>query len=166
MKREAFKFWDLVRLILETLRYPSRSRFVVFCCGQIIVDFIHILHGHYSDVIMSAMVSDIAGVSIVGSTRTVCSGADQRKHQSSASLVFVRGIHRWPVSRIVLPFDDVIIVFEQPNPNKINSGKVWIPYITRCSIVTLYGVKLGSALAPEPAFENVVYKMSSILFVR
>ena len=30
--------------------------------------------------------------------RTVCSGADQRKHQSSASLAFVRGIHRWPVN--------------------------------------------------------------------
>ena len=28
----------------------------------------------------------------------VCSGADQRKHQSSASLAFVRGIHRWPVN--------------------------------------------------------------------
>ena len=26
---------------------------------------------------------------------TVYSGADQRKHQSSASLAFVRGIHRW-----------------------------------------------------------------------
>ena len=25
-------------------------------------------------------------------------GADQRKHQSSVSLVFVRGIHRWPVN--------------------------------------------------------------------
>ena len=29
---------------------------------------------------------------------TVYSGADQRKHQSSASLAFVRGIHRWPVN--------------------------------------------------------------------
>ena len=27
----------------------------------------------------------------------VCSGADQRKYQSSASLAFVRGSHRWPV---------------------------------------------------------------------
>ena len=27
---------------------------------------------------------------------TVCSSADQREHQSSASLGFVRGIHRWP----------------------------------------------------------------------
>ena len=28
---------------------------------------------------------------------TVCSGADQRKHQSPASLAFTRGIHRWPM---------------------------------------------------------------------
>ena len=41
---------------------------------------------------MSAMVFQIIGVSIV--CATVCSGADQ----SSASLAFVRGIHRWPVN--------------------------------------------------------------------
>ena len=45
---------------------------------------------------MSAMASQITGVSIDYST--VCSGANQRKHQSSASLAFVRGIHRWPVN--------------------------------------------------------------------
>ena len=49
---------------------------------------------HYNDVIMSAMASQITGVSIVYST--VCSGVDQRKHQRSTSLAFVRGIHRWP----------------------------------------------------------------------
>ena len=49
---------------------------------------------HYSDVIMSAMASQITGVSIV--YWTVGSGVDQSKHQSSESLVFVRGIHRWP----------------------------------------------------------------------
>ena len=45
------------------------------------------------------------------------SGTDQRKHQSSASLAFVRGIHRrpvnsphkWPVTRKMFPFDDVIM---------------------------------------------------------
>ena len=47
---------------------------------------------HYDDVIMSAMASQITGVSIVGSN--VGSGVDQRKHQNSASLAFVRGIHR------------------------------------------------------------------------
>ena len=71
---------------------------------------------HYSDVIMSVIASQITGVSIVCST--VCWGADQRKHQSSASLAFVRGIHRWPVdsrhkgpvTRKTFPFDDVFIL--------------------------------------------------------
>ena len=48
---------------------------------------------HYSDAIMSAIASQITGVSSVCSN--FCSGADQRKHQSIASLTFVRGIHRW-----------------------------------------------------------------------
>ena len=69
---------------------------------------------HYNDVIMSAMASQSTGVSIV--CLTVCLGADQRKHQSSASLAFVREIHRWPVdsphrgpvTRKMFPFDDVI----------------------------------------------------------
>ena len=73
---------------------------------------------HYSDVIMSAMASQITDVSIVCST--VCSDADQRKHQSSTSLSFVRGIHRWPVNspykrpvtRKTLSFDDVIMATE------------------------------------------------------
>ena len=47
---------------------------------------------HYRDVMISAMASQITGVSIVRSA--VCSGADQGKHQSSASLALVRGIHR------------------------------------------------------------------------
>ena len=42
---------------------------------------------HYNDVIMSAMASQITSLTIVYST--VYSGADQRKHQSSASLAFV-----------------------------------------------------------------------------
>ena len=37
---------------------------------------------------------------------TVNSGADLRKHQSSASLAFV---HKWPVTRKMFPFDDVIM---------------------------------------------------------
>ena len=47
---------------------------------------------HYSDVIMNTMGSQITCVSIVSSP--ICSGVDQRKHQSSVSLAFVRGIHR------------------------------------------------------------------------
>ena len=44
---------------------------------------------HYSDVIMDTMESQITSLTIV------YSAADQRKYQSSASLAFVRGIHRW-----------------------------------------------------------------------
>ena len=52
--------------------------------------------GHYNDVIMTETVSQITGVWIV--YPNVRSDADQRRHQSSASLAFVRGIHRWPVN--------------------------------------------------------------------
>ena len=70
---------------------------------------------NYSDVIMSAMTSQITSFSIV--CWTICSDTDQRKHQSSASLAFVRGIHQWPVNsphrgpvtRKMFPFDDVIM---------------------------------------------------------
>ena len=51
---------------------------------------------HYKDVIMSSMESQITSLKIVCSTGY--SGADQRKHESSALLAFVRGIHRWPVN--------------------------------------------------------------------
>ena len=74
-------------------------------------------HGwnHYSNVIMGAIASQITGLTIVYST--VYSSADQRKHQSSTSMAFVRGIHRWPVNsphkwpgtRKIFPFDDVIM---------------------------------------------------------
>ena len=47
------------------------------------------------DVIMSAMPSELSGVLIVRST--VCSAIDQRKHKSSASMAFVRGIQRRPL---------------------------------------------------------------------
>ena len=47
---------------------------------------------HYNDVIMGAIASQITSLTIVYST--VYSGTDESKHQSSASLAFVRGIHR------------------------------------------------------------------------
>ena len=63
---------------------------------------------HYNVIIMSAVSSQITSLTIVYSS--IYSGADQRKHQSSASLAFVRGIHRWPVTRKMFPFDDAIII--------------------------------------------------------
>ena len=66
---------------------------------------------HYNDVIMSMMASQITSLTIVYSI--VYSGADQRKHQSSASLAFVGGPvnypHKGTVTRKMFPFDDVIM---------------------------------------------------------
>ena len=64
---------------------------------------------------MGAIASQITSLTIVYSI--VYSDTDQRKHQSSASLAFVRGIHqglvnsphKWPVTRKMFPFDDVIM---------------------------------------------------------
>ena len=71
---------------------------------------------HYCDAIMGTVASQITSLTIVYTT--VYSDADQSKHQSSASLAFVRGIHRGPVNsphkgpvtRKMFPFDDVIML--------------------------------------------------------
>ena len=64
---------------------------------------------------MGAIASQITSLTIVYST--VYSAADQRKLQSSALLAFVQGshrgplnsLHKWPVTRKMFPFDDVIM---------------------------------------------------------
>ena len=74
-------------------------------------------YSHCNDDITGAMASHITSLTIV--YLTVYSGADHRKHQSSASLAFVRGIHRWPVYSPhkgpvmgkLFPFDYVITIF-------------------------------------------------------
>ena len=66
---------------------------------------------------MSMMTSQITSLTIVYSI--VYSGLVQRKHESSTSLAFVWGIHRWPVNsqhkgpvtRKMFPFDDVMLNF-------------------------------------------------------
>ena len=76
---------------------------------------IYLMLTHYDDVIMTTLASQITNLAIVYSI--VYSDVDQRKHQSSASLAFVRGIHRgpvnsphkWPVTRKMFPFDHVIM---------------------------------------------------------
>ena len=77
---------------------------------------------------MGAIASQITSLTIVYST--FYSDADQRKHQSSASPAFVRGIHRgpvnsphkWPVTRKMFPFDDVIMLPVKSRVNSANSS--------------------------------------------
>ena len=66
-------------------KWPSHMSLIHICIWQV----------PCSDFIMSAMASPITGVWTACSV--VCSGYHQRKHQSSASLAFVRGIPWWPV---------------------------------------------------------------------
>ena len=66
---------------------------------------------------MTKLASQITSLTVVYSI--VYLGVNQRKHQSSASLAFVWEIHRgpvnfphkWPVTRKMFPFDDVIMLY-------------------------------------------------------
>ena len=86
---------------------------------------------------MSMVASQITSPNIVYST--VYSDADQRKHQSSASLAFVRRIHRgpvnsphkWPVTRKMFPFDDVIMYNEASGTYVISSVVYLCAFVAR-----------------------------------
>ena len=81
-----------------------------------ILEHVRIVRPHHNDVIMGSMASQITSLTIV--YPAVYSGADQRKHQSSASLAFMGGIHqgpvnsprKWPATRKMFPFDDVFML--------------------------------------------------------
>ena len=82
---------------------------------SLILVIVEIHAHHYCEVIMGATASQFTSPMIVYST--VHSGADHRKYQSSASLAFVGVIHpwpvnsphKWPVTRKIVPLDDVIM---------------------------------------------------------
>ena len=100
---------------------------------------------------MTMLASQITSLMVVYSI--VYSGVNQRIHQSSASLAFVREIHRgpvnfphkWPVTRKMFPFDDVIMKWVQigthrkhpiPHPSRqaigcllLGFGENWPRYI-------------------------------------
>ena len=88
----------LTRITIGVCDYIS-----MYCCTSLLM-FIYVTVKknfslapftlHYIDVMMSAMASQITSHRSVYST--VYSGTDQSKQQCSASLVLVRGIHRWP----------------------------------------------------------------------
>ena len=89
---------------------------------------------------MGAMASHTASLTIAYST--LHSGADQRKHQSSVSLAFVRGIHRWPVNspqkgpvtRKMFPFDDVIMDAK----NSFKQFADAVPIYTSIHVMNIY----------------------------
>ena len=91
---------------------------------------------------MGAIASQITSLMIVYSI--VYTDPDQRKHQSSASLAFVRGIHKWPVARKMFPFDDVIMLWTHISPDGLGFGsdteRSWIalPYVLHTPVKKSY----------------------------
>ena len=105
---------------------------------------------HYNDVIMSMMASQITSLRVVYST--VYSGADQGKHQSSASLAFARGIYRRPVNslhkglvmRKMFPFDDIIMsIVSAPFSTDFTPPQITLVYNTWFIIWKVNGFKLS-----------------------
>ena len=102
---------------------------------------------HYDDVIMDAIASQITSLTIIYST--VYSDADQSKHQSSASLAFVRGIHRWPVNsphkgpvtRKMFPFEDVIMIALYDSSTRKGSPKFMSTENYNSTVTKAYNLK-------------------------
>ena len=104
--RLAYKYMMIILCDTEPSAYIGRRglRIHNFLSGTVWVDFgragkrddvgvgVGLTPDHYNDVIMTTIASQITSLTVVHST--IYSNADQRKHQSSASLAFVWGIHR------------------------------------------------------------------------
>ena len=115
------EYWKNLQLYWKRLMFctainisKSHELSILWCLFVYFIESLAIEILYYNDVTMGAMASQITSITIV--YWTVYSGAEQRKHQSSASLAFVRVIHRWPVNsphkwpvtRKIFPLDDVI----------------------------------------------------------
>ena len=109
------------------------------------MDLLIIMPLHYNDVIMGTIASQITSLRIAFSTAYL--DTDQRKHQSSASLAIVRGIHRRPVNSlqkgpvtgIMFPFDDIIMKMVESTSNqciplpKTSDVEVWFFFVINLS---------------------------------
>ena len=112
----------------------------------ICLSWLSISNLHYTDIIMGTIASQITSLTIFYST--VYSDADQRKHQSSASVAFVRGIHRgpvnsphkWPLVRKMFSFDDVIMDRKRPRPQL-----EWYMYVPLKQVIILLGNDLSGS---------------------
>ena len=98
---------ELRRFVRGTLKYN--------CVCELIVSSGNGLVSHYSDVIMGTIASQITSLTIV------YSDADQRKHQSSASGLCA-GNYKWPVTRKMFSFDDVIMCLARSH----DQNKCWL----------------------------------------
>ena len=145
-----------IRIVMHvqyfTLIVVSNLHGVIWPLGIICrIKFVTLQLSPYGDVIMAAVASEITSLTIVYST--VYSDAGQR-HNLSASLAFVRGIHRgpvnsppkWPVTRKMFSFDDVIMCLR--NDAEWNLGWLhwhWLPQSqqsVKCQWICMYNISI------------------------
>ena len=115
---------------------------------------------------MTMLASQITSLTVVYSI--VYSGVNQRTHQSSASLAFVREIHRgpvnfphkWPVARKVFPFDDVIMYIFVLDGAESAWG-TWVSCSSGCQFFCLYFI--SQRIHIRKVFLPIFVRVSSLL---
>ena len=127
---------------------------------------------------MGMVASQITRIMIVYST--IHSGEDQRKHQSSTTLAFVWGIHRWPVNSLhkwpvtqkMFPFDDFSIIIWVNNDSYLSifSGCMQRSptlVVTSVTVNTTFNQQLGhSAEAISTSYVQLENKNKQIIIKR
>ena len=114
---------------------------------------------------MSEMACQITGISTICSI--VCSCADQRKHQRSESLAFVRGIHRWPVDsphkgpvpRKMFPLD-----YNMINPGVHMWAVITRLHMIRYSIQQINVYELATDTPPPPTHHHHHHHLTSLYY--
>ena len=129
----------------NTCTLPNKAIYPAFCLKVYNIHRVTKHVQHYNDVIWARW--RLKSPASWMFTQPFFQGADQRKHQRSASLAFVRGIHRWPVNsphkgpvtRKMFPFDDVIMKRRQsmPQTHPCWMSSVW-GLLNICSLLFLY----------------------------
>ena len=103
---------------------------------------------------------------------TVCSGPDQRKHQSSALLTFMTGIHRWlmnflhkgPVTRKMFPFDDVIMLASYKPIHTVEiSRKTWQKLPIKVFFICIPARIPTTIGLPEPQATSDVWRKAAVI---
>ena len=141
-----------MRHIWRIYAIPKVKHKRIRCIQQYIISYFlgRILTCHYDNVIMDWIASQITSLPVVCSI--VYSGVNQRKHQSSASLAFVWEIHRgpvnfphkWPVTRKMFPFDDVIMFYGGPWMEAPVQNTTRITYNIELTSITSHRVFSGN----------------------
>ena len=127
---------------------------------------------------MTMLASQITSLPVVCSI--VYSDVNQRKHQSSASLAFVREIHRgpvnfphkWPVTRKMFPFDDVIMTTvclklarsQNKSPSRTMGVLTHWGRVTHICVSELTIIGSDNGLSPERR-QAIIWTSAGILLI-